>query len=492
MPKIDIKTNLFPSKSVKHDPRSQEEAKKETLSLTDVTVESRITVPYQLSRKEEMNKIRLIDQNVFVILMSFLLGLENIAALSAFYYQKDTLNISPELIQFYQGIIWLPWSIKPVFGFSFDQIMKRTKKTKYTVYCCSVIKFVVYLWLVTQKIHWVLFYVLNFINVLASLYIAIICEYLLVLSTKKANEENQTNDENHLPVFYGYRCAGSLIGQFFGGRIIERYGLMQNFYLAMLVPIIALFVAFLYREDPIAGNAQPRTLVQEMHAIKSLLFRDKIIGMICFVLLLNMTPSFDSLTTFYMTDELKFSSTDLSDFSTFSTFTYLFGLIFYSKFCLKISPSRVFLSTNILLWIFNVSFLSVVFGYNEKIGVSNKLFCFFTQGVQSFVSELNFLPLLAIWCAICPKNLEATSITLFTGLINLASSFSCYLGSLIQILLGVGKENLNDIWIPLLIQNGYLLVMTVCIFFIDFPDASQINQQNQANEQEKKEATKVD
>jgi hypothetical protein len=59
---------------------------------------------------------------------------------------------------------------------------------------------------------------------------------------------------------------------------------------------------------------------------------------------------------------------------------------------------------------------------------------------------MNFLPLLAIWCAICPKNLEATSITLFTGLINLASSMSCYLGSLISIIMRVSNDNLDDIW----------------------------------------------
>lgn len=41
------------------------------------------------------------------------------------------------------------------------------------------------------------------------------------------------------------------------------------------------------------------------------------------------------------------------------------------------------------------------------------------------------MPILTIWCAICPKNLEATSITLFTGLSNLSFSFSSYFGSLL-------------------------------------------------------------
>lgn len=47
------------------------------------------------------------------------------------------------------------------------------------------------------------------------------------------------------------------------------------------------------------------------------------------------------------------------------------------------------------------------------------------------ISELNFLPLMSIWVQLCPDNLEATSITVFTGLINLSNNVSNYVGSLV-------------------------------------------------------------
>lgn len=47
------------------------------------------------------------------------------------------------------------------------------------------------------------------------------------------------------------------------------------------------------------------------------------------------------------------------------------------------------------------------------------------------ILELNFLPLMSICCQICPDNLEATTITLFTGLINLSNNLSNYIGSLV-------------------------------------------------------------
>ena len=62
--------------------------------------------------------------------------------------------------------------------------------------------------------------------------------------------------------------------------------------------------------------------------------------MVIFVILLNMAHSFDSLTTFYMTDNLLFPPTTLANFSTFWTFCYILGLLLFYEYLLahKISP----------------------------------------------------------------------------------------------------------------------------------------------------------
>lgn len=153
--------------------------------------------------------------------------------------------------------------------------------------------------------------------------------------------------------------------------------------------------------------------------------------MIIIVLLLNITPAFDSLITFYFTDILKFSVTDLANFNTVGTLCYLFALIVYSWYFKKTDPKKFFVGTNFILWIVNLSFLMVVLKLVHYIGLSNKLFCFLNQGLNSFISELNYLPIIAIWCSISPDNLEATSITLFTGLMNLTFVTSNYFGGTI-------------------------------------------------------------
>lgn len=41
------------------------------------------------------------------------------------------------------------------------------------------------------------------------------------------------------------------------------------------------------------------------------------------------------------------------------------------------------------------------------------------------------MPILTMWCDICPDNLEGSAITLFTGLINISSNLSTYFGAFI-------------------------------------------------------------
>ena len=61
------------------------------------------------------------------------------------------------------------------------------------------------------------------------------------------------------------------------------------------------------------------------------------------------------------------------------------------------------------------------------------------------------MPIIGLWCSITPKNLEATSITLFTGMINVFYNISNYFGSFILYILNMDEKNLSDAWIPLLI-----------------------------------------
>lgn len=117
----------------------------------------------------------------------------------------------------------------------------------------------------------------------------------------------------------------------------------------------------------------------------------------------------------------------------------------------KVNPKSFFIGTNFILWILSVSFLMVVFETVQHLGINVKFFCFLNQGFSAFVSELNLLPVMAIWCSLSPDNLEATSITIFTGLVNTSYNLSNYFGSFTLKILKIGENNIKEIWLPLVI-----------------------------------------
>ncbi len=99
-----------------------------------------------------------------------------------------------------------------------------------------------------------------------------------------------------------------------------------------------------------------------MNTLKKLILRKEVFYLVLFILLINLTPSFDSMITFYLTDHLKFNDEDLANFNTVGTLCYVLGLLLYSFYFKDINPQKFYITTNFLLWICNVSFLLVACG----------------------------------------------------------------------------------------------------------------------------------
>lgn len=100
--------------------------------------------------------------------------------------------------------------------------------------------------------------------------------------------------------------------------------------------------------------------------------------MMLFICLINITPDFNSLFTFYMTDHLKFTTEDLADFASFGTICYIIALLCYVYFLIDANPKKFYVVTNFISWIISISFLVVVLDLTTKWGISNKLFCLFS------------------------------------------------------------------------------------------------------------------
>lgn len=403
--------------------------------------------------------------NLFVAQMAFFQGLFALNQLAVFMYQKKTLGMEPSEIQFATGLIAIPWSLKPIYGYFIDKFLKKYRTTKPIFVNTSFVMIIMFSFISHFTIPNWMFYLIYFVVTNCIVCQNIVAEYLLCVTTQKESRETGVL-KNNFPIFFGFRAVGGLIGTFFSGRIIKAYSINAVFYISSFIPALIIIFSLIHQEQEHTKETQERSFKDELRSIGRLLSQKELSILITCVCLLNICPNFDSITTFYLSEVHKFSTKDLADLSTVSAMFYIIGLAFYYKLLLNVSPKKLFLSTNFLLWIGNFSFIALVLRWIESWGISPLIFCMFNYGITSFINELNSMPVMAIWTAYVPEGLEATSITLLTGINNLSNNISNYTGSFVAWIFGVSSKNLERFSLALIVQNIYLILIVLMLFCV--------------------------
>lgn len=446
------------------------ERSSEEMSLQDETQISN-TVNFISDTINDHSSFGFIDITSYVVLVSIISGLYSLCSLAFVIYQKDTLKLSPQTIQFYSGLIVIPWSVKPIFGYIIDKLLAKFKKVKYILGISSILRLTVFITLSYVDMSLPLLYTFLGLNQVAAVTESILAEYSLVLKTKEQNKKDGKGQNNQLPIYFGFRSAGAFIGNFLGGRIIQIYSTRTTFFLCMFFPIVTLICSICYKEKYFKKEISQKRFVDEAKGLISIFRVNSIAPLLVLVCLLIATPDFSTLTTFYITDNLGFSTTDLANFASFGTICSIIGQYLYYHYLVKMNPRVFFLITCTFFWVINNSFLLVIFEIAQNIGVSAKIVIMVIQGATVFLLEMVFMPIVTVWISIMPKELEATSITLITGLINFSSNISAYFGAYLMVIMGIGEKSYNELWKLLVVQSAYYLFVLIFLFRVKFPSS---------------------
>ena len=402
---------------------------------------------------------------IYIAFQAFFQGLFSLNSLTLFMYQKDILKMGPAKIQFVSGILALPFCIKPVVGYLIDRFITRYSCHSPLFILSAFMQAVILSLLAHVEFHQTQFFFLYFLFVCCAVVQNIISEYILCVYTQRQSQLCGTS-KNEFPIFFGFRALGSLVGSFFGGRLIKHGSLHAVFYISSFIPVFTMTAALLHKEMQVTNSNSYRTISQELGVIIRLISQKQLVYLILALALMNICPSFESMTNYFFMEELKFTTEDMADISTASTVAYIIGLIFYYKFLIDYPPARLFLSSNFLLLIANITFLAVVCDVLQKLDVNIKFFCILNSGFYSFIGELNSMPVMTIWTSYTPPGLEATSVTLLTGISNLTSNISNYTGSFVLYVCEIDAQDLKKVWLALIIQNLYLVVVTCIVYII--------------------------
>lgn len=184
----------------------------------------------------------------------------------------------------------------------------------------------------------------------------------------------------------------------------------------------------------------------------------------------NLGPTF----YYYFTEYLKFSPEVMGEISFISSLAYLLGILSLNIFFRRVNFKKFYFSTSMINAIMSSSSLILLFEWNKKLEISDKFFCLSNSAVQNFIAEINFLPLLALCCQFCPKNLEGTTYAVFTAIFNAAGYISTIFGSVLVFLYQIDNSNFQNLWILVIIQTIYTLIGAFLLRFVSFPSNKKV------------------
>lgn len=146
------------------------------------------------------------------------------------------------------GLVSLPWSFKPFFGYLFDKAVAKLKSTRILIIISCTVRVFSYFVFINFRPGFYLTYFMLFLLSLCKLVENITCEYLLVLHSKKMSLQSNKN-ENFLPYFFGFRALGAIIGNFLGGRILEQKGMESCYKVCADLALLLLTFTYFYQEN---------------------------------------------------------------------------------------------------------------------------------------------------------------------------------------------------------------------------------------------------
>ena len=393
---------------------------------------------------------------IAILTVYFVQGILGLSRLAVSFFLKDELLLSPVQVSALLGIVFLPWMIKPVFGFISDGLpLFGYRRRPYlilsgilgTASWASLATIVHTSWAATLAIA------------LASLSVAMSDVIVDSLVVERARGESQAKAGSLQSLCWGASAIGGLITAYFSGLLLQYFTSRTVFGITALFPLIVSGVAWLIAESPVSKDAQDSNHTNSLpikHQLKQLrqAISQKTIWLpTAFIFVWQATPSADSAFFYFSTNELHFEPEFLGRVHLVTSFASLAGVWIFQRF-LKSIPFRViFAWSTVLSSILGMTMLLLVTHTNRLLGIDDHWFSLGDSVVLSVMGQIAFMQVMVLAARLCPSGVEATLFALLMSVFNSAGAVSRAFGALITYWLGITATNFESLWLLVLITN---------------------------------------
>jgi folate/biopterin transporter len=434
-----------------------------------------------------------------IMAIYFVEGALGLARLAQTFLLKDELQLGPADLSAISGILILPWTVKPLYGFLSDGFPLFGYRRRSYLAISGFVGFASYAILANgldgmgnESSKSMVLTATIALLILSSASIAfsdVVADGIVVQKTREANERG---DDPALAgglqsLCWGSAAIGGLISAYFSGSLLETMSPRQVFGIASFLPLLVALISLTIEEQPLnskttvepsatngsviessdENNNNIEAIKKQISALWDALRQPSIFKPVLFIFLWQATPTSEGAMLYFMTNDIGFGPEFLGRVRLVTAASSLFGVWLYQKSLRSVPIKDVLFWTSIISVPLGLTQLLLISHYNRVLGIPDAAFVFGDDVALSILGELAFLPTLVLAARLCPKGVEAVLFATLMSIYNGASTVGTELGAGLTKILGVTETDFSNLALLTIICNVSSLLPLVFIRWLD-------------------------
>ncbi|KDP33498.1 hypothetical protein JCGZ_07069 [Jatropha curcas] len=385
------------------------------------------------------------------------------------YYMKDVQKVQPSESQIYQGIISIPWLVKPLWGLLTD-VLPVSGYRRRPYFILAGLLGVISMLLVS--LHGKLHLVFALLALTTGS-----CGVAIADVTIDACVAQNSNTHPLLAPDMQSLCAlsssiGALVGFSISGIFVHLIGPKGIFGL-LTIPAGLVFCVGIVLNEPLMPHFNYRQVNQKFAGAGKAMWttlKSPDVWRPCLYMYLSfaLSVNIDEGLFYWYTDSKEgpsFSQETIGFIFSVASAGSLLGAILYQNI-LKDHPFRDLLFWSQLLFgLSGMLDLVMVLRLNLKLHIPDYVFIVIDESVSRMIGNLKWMPLLVLSSKLCPPGIEGTFFALLMSIDNAGLLSSSWGGGLLLHLLDVTRTKFDNLWLAIIIRS-ILRVSPLCLIFM--------------------------
>lgn len=444
-----------------------------------------------------------------IVTIYFVQGALGLSRLAQTYLLKDELHLGPAELSAMAGLVTLPWTIKPVYGFLSDGVPLWGYRRKSYLFLAGLVGGWSYallgwpfLWdqlpevvvaaaaATTTAVNENNHQLVALIGTMAALVVSSACiamsdvvaDGMVVTRTRETASSDPSLAGALQSLCWGASALGGLMSAYFSGSLLQVMSIRQVFAWTAILPFLVAAIAIGIPEEPVAlsqaldratiipdtktdtdmntdTNTTTETITttttttlldgvkEQATALWTAFQQPSLWRPALFLFLWQSTPTADGAFFFFLTEDLHLGPEFLGRVRFLSSAASLLGVWLYQQYWRRAKIKDLLFWTTIVSAPLGMIPVLLTTHVNRLLGIPDAALILGDDVVLAALGQIAFLPTLVLAARLCPLGIEAVLFATLMSIFNGASTVGTELGAALTKLFGVTESNFDHLYV---------------------------------------------